>query len=363
MVKAKWWQAGCAAATVAILVTGCSSARGGGGASGIISASTMSAMNSLSFGPPEKATINVGAVPAMDSAGFFIALREGLFAKEGLKVNYTPETSSETAIGEQNAGKLDITAGNYVSYIQAAMNGTPLEVISEASVMKPGTQVLFSLPNSGITTLGQLQGHMVGVNAPKNIEYLLAASVLQGKGIGSGVSFPDKPIPLPRMGRLLRSREISAAVLPEPFAAEAEQQLGAVPLADLDQGVAQTFPIGAYVATRQWTRQNPNTLGRFLAALEAGQETAGSNRAAVESAFEGLNGPRDGQVSPQVASVMALDSYPLGLDPARAQRVSNLMYESGLEPGQKQPFDVQSMIMPSGTFDFTPFIASESSSS
>src|ERR1700759_980721 len=67
------------------------------------------------FGPPEKGTLNVGVVPAMDSAGFFIALHDGLFAKEGLKINYTPAVSSETAVAQQVAKKptLDISGGNY----------------------------------------------------------------------------------------------------------------------------------------------------------------------------------------------------------------------------------------------------------
>ncbi len=37
----------------------------------------------------------------MDSAGFFIALHDGLFAKEGLTVNYSPAVSSETAVAQQ----------------------------------------------------------------------------------------------------------------------------------------------------------------------------------------------------------------------------------------------------------------------
>src|ERR1700749_4076427 len=100
----KWLRAACAAAAVAAAATGCSS--GGSGAA-------------MSFGPPEKTPLNVSGVPAMDSAGFFVALHQGLFASEGLKINSTPATSSETAIGTQLQGKFDITGGNYVSYIQA----------------------------------------------------------------------------------------------------------------------------------------------------------------------------------------------------------------------------------------------------
>jgi NitT/TauT family transport system substrate-binding protein len=364
-VNAKWLRAGCAAAAVAMLAAGCASVGNGGGNTGsAANSSTLSAMDSMSFGPPEKTTLNVGVVPAMDSAGFFVALHEGLFSKEDLTVNYTPQASSETAISLQTSGKLDISGGNYVSYIEAAMKGAPLEVISEASIMQQGSQVIFTMPNSGIKTLSELRGHMIGINAPQNIDYLLTASVLQENGIkSSNVEFPSEAIPFPQMAQKLQSGDIGAAVLPEPFASEAEQQLGAVTLADLNQGATENFAIEGYVVTKAWAQQNPNTLHRFLAALEAGQEIADTNRAAVEEAFKGLDGPTNGQVSPNIASVMALNDYPIGLDPTRLQRVSNVMFQFGLEHGRSTPFNVNSMLMPPGKFNFTPFETSESSSS
>ena len=92
----KWFRAACAAAAVAAVAAGCSS--GSSGSSGA----------AMSFGAPEKTTLNVSVVPAMDSAGFFVALNQGLFAKEGLTINYTPATSSETAIGTQLQKKLSL---------------------------------------------------------------------------------------------------------------------------------------------------------------------------------------------------------------------------------------------------------------
>ena len=175
-MRVKGIRAACAVAAVAVAAAGCSS---GGGAA-------------TSSGPPEETTLNVSVVPAMDSAGFFIALHQGLFANEGLTINYTPATSSETAIGTQLQGKFDITGGNYVSYIQAvAEKHDPLEVVAEGSIMQQGAQVIFTLPSSRIKTLAGLQGHVLGVNAEKNIDYLLDVSVLTENGIKSGgVKFP-----------------------------------------------------------------------------------------------------------------------------------------------------------------------------
>jgi len=297
-------------------------------------------------------------VPAMDSAGFFIALHEGLFAKEGLTINYTPAVSSDTVIGSQLQGKLDITGGNYVSYIQAvAEKHDPLEVVAEGSIMQQGAQVIFTMPKSNIKTLKDLQGKVLGVNAPQNIDYLLDVSVLTENGISeNSVKFPAQPIPFPTMAGELSSGKIDAATMPEPFASIAEQQLGAVTLADLNQGATQEFPIEGYVVTKAWAQANPNTLKRFLAALEQGQKIADTNRAAVEQAFESIKGgPPDGRVPSNIAAVMALDTYPIGVDQARLQRVADVMHQFGLLPSR---FSVGSMVLPSSAFDFSAFSSS-----
>jgi NitT/TauT family transport system substrate-binding protein len=286
--------AGAAALTaVAALAAGCSSS----GSNSTASASLTSSLPT-NFGAPEKTTLNVGVVPAMDSAGFFVALHDGLFAKEGLTINYSPAVSSETAVTQQLDGKLDISAGNYVSYInEAALDHAPIEVVAEGSVMQQGAQTIFTMPSSKITTLAGLKGKLVGVNAPGNIDYLLGVSVLQENGVSpTSVDFSKDPIAFPLMGGELKSGKIAAAIMPEPFASLAEEQEGAVPLADLNQGATTDFPIEGYVVTKQWAAQNPNTLKRFLAALEVGQEISDTDRGAVETAFEALNGATNGQV-------------------------------------------------------------------
>ena len=362
--KGKWGHAATAVAltAVAALAAGCS-ASGGSGAGAI------AGRVPTNYGPAEQTTLNVGVVPAMDSAGFFVALNEGLFTKEGLKINYTPATSSETAIQQQVKGQLQITAGNYVSYVQYAADPThasnPLWVISEGSVMQQGAQVIFTMPKSHISTLSQLKGKLVGVNAPDNIDYLLDVSVLKENGIDTNdVNFPtatdksfaatDGAIPFPEMAGDLAAGKIAAATMPEPFASIAEQQYGAVPLADLNQGATTDFPIEGYVVTKAWAEANPNTLQRFLAALSDGQEIADTNRAAVENAFESLKLPQDGNVPSTIAAVMALDTYPIGIDVTRLQRVADVMYQFNL---LSSAYNVNNMIMPSQDFNFSPFSA------
>jgi NitT/TauT family transport system substrate-binding protein len=362
--KGKWRHAATAVAltAVAALAAGCSSGSGS-------SVNSIASSLPTNYGPAEQTTLNVGVVPAMDSAGFFVALNEGLFTREGLKINYSPATSSETAIQQQVSGHLQVTAGNYVSYVSYAAKPVnaknPLEIVSEGSVMQEGAQTLFVMPKSHITELSELKGKLIGVNAPENIDYLLGVSVLKENGINpSDVKFPtatDKDfattagaIPFPEMGADLSSGELSAAIMPEPFASLAEQQFGAVPLADLNQGATSDFPIEGYVVTKAWAEQNPNTLQRFLAALSAGQEIADTDRGAVETAFESLKGAQNGNVPSTIAAVMALDTYPIGIDQKRLQRVADVMYQFGLLTSN---YNVGNMLMPASAFNFSPFSA------
>jgi NitT/TauT family transport system substrate-binding protein len=281
----------------------------------------------------EKPDLTVAVVPALDSAGFFIALYEGLFAKQGLHVTFVPAVSSDTVIAAQVKGEYDITGGNYVSYVQWQEQGKAnLDIFAEGSIMEPGDQAIYTMPDSPIKTLADLKGKTVAINAPDNILYLLTASVLSEHGIlPSSVHFVTK-YSFPQMPAALAAGQIDAAVLPEPFASDAEQADGAVPLVDLDQGATTSFPIEGYVVTKAWAAKYPRTLAAFYRALEEGQEIADTNRAAVEQAFEDLPmKPVPIGVSKNTAAVMALDEYPFStgpvgsVDPVRLQRVVDVM--------------------------------------
>ena len=296
----------------------------------------------------EKTDLNVAVVPALDSAGFFVALYGGLFKAEGLNVHFSPATSSETVIADQAKGKYDITLGNYVSYIQAQQrHEADLYIFAEASVMGPATQGMYTMPDSKVTDVPDLKGKTVAINAPKNILYLLAASVLAEHGVDpSQVNFAN--IPFPEMTAELQSGAVSAALLPEPFASGAEQQQGVVPLVDLNQGATTAFPIAGYVATKQWARKYPHTLAAFYKAVEEGQQIADTNRADVEQAMMDIPAPFG--VSRQAAAVLALDSYPVShgpvgsVDKIRLERVVNVMRQFINFPA----FNIDTMLMDSG---------------
>jgi NitT/TauT family transport system substrate-binding protein len=296
----------------------------------------------------EKTVLNVAVDPGVDSAGFFIALDNGLFKAQGLAVNFLAAASSQAAIAGQVKGTYDITGGNYVSYIQAQQQDeADLDIFAEGSVVGAGSQGIYTMSGSPVTTLADLKGRTIAVSAPDNILYLLTASVLTEHGI-SPRSVHFASIPFSEMPAELQSRAVSAAVLQEPFASDDEEALGDVSLADLDQGATTNFPAEGYAVTKQWAAKYPHTLAAFYTALEAGQQIADASRSSVEQAMENMPAPYG--VSAQAAAIMALDSYPVSngpvgsVDETRLQRVADVMTQFLGSP----KFDIGTMLMRSG---------------
>jgi len=141
------------AVAVTLLATGCSSGGSGGGAPRF---------------KPEKTNIVVNAFPAIDSAGLYIAQDEGLFAAQGLHVTIvpvkTPPPSTQDLVNGQMHGQYDITAGDYVTYIQDQLGiGAPkadLRIIAESSFLQPNVLTVLVKGGSGISRVSQLKGRL-----------------------------------------------------------------------------------------------------------------------------------------------------------------------------------------------------------
>jgi NitT/TauT family transport system substrate-binding protein len=333
----------CLAATIPVaILAGCSGGSSSGGGA-----------------PLETSTIVIDAVPTADAAGLYIAQDDGLFTKQGLTVKIVPINGGEYGMGDLQTGKADLIEGNYVSFILAQVAGKfaapdptnptgPLQpvkpidmrIIADSSQMQPGNQALYVLPGSGYKTVADLaKDHAkIGINSPNNIAQVLLGSLFAADGVSlRSIKQVVQPA-FPLMPAYLAEHKIGAAWLPEPFGTEAQEEYGAVQLADLDQGSLQNFPIGTIVGTAQWVKSNPNTIAAFLRAYNAGQQIADTDRSAVEKALVLNTG-----VSQLVAANMTLDSYPLAMDVPVMQRVPDAMYQFGV---LTQHYDITDMIQP-----------------
>jgi NitT/TauT family transport system substrate-binding protein len=315
------------AVAIAMLAAGCSSGSSAGAAKL----------------PLEKTSIVVDAFPAIDSAGLYIAQMDGLFAAQGLHVKIVPvgkiPPSTQDLIDGQLNDAYDITAGDYVTYIDNEVAGTArLRIIAEASFLQPNVLALLVKGGSAISTISQLKGRTVSVNAQNDIGTLLVDSLLVEHGITPNQVKFNNDVAFPAVGNALSANTVSASFSPEPFVSLDEQGAGLEELADLDQGSTQDFPIQGYAVTQAWAKKYPNTLKAFTTALAQGQEIADINRAAVEKAVETYLG-----ISHTAAALISLPSFPVGVDAARLQRVVNAMLRFNLLPQSDRLFKITTM--------------------
>jgi ABC-type nitrate/sulfonate/bicarbonate transport system substrate-binding protein len=147
---------------------------------------------------------------------FYFGKDKGFFSEEGIETQLVA-MAPPTAIAALVAGELDFstTLGAATS---AIMRGHPLKRVFY--VQHAPTFALTALPE--IKTIRELNGKVIGVNAPTDAMGISAKMILKGNGIDpSHVTFLSTQV-TENAYRALTSKKIAATLLPPPYAEEAE---------------------------------------------------------------------------------------------------------------------------------------------
>jgi NitT/TauT family transport system substrate-binding protein len=263
---------------------------------------------SAATAPLEQHTITVDSVPAAEEDGLYVAQAQGFFAQQGLTVKIDTVTGGEAAIPGLQAGRAQLVAGNYVSFILAQMTGhfarkpVSMRIIAAGSEMTPGTEDLYVMPHSKYQTVAELaKAHArIGLNTGNDIGDVMVGALLAQAGY-----------------HLSSIRQVTPA--------------GGFP------ALEKMLPAGQVAVGAD----APEYGDRLPAALNAGQQLADTDRSAVETAMEKYM-----DISPLVADTMAIDTYPLEIDVPQLQRVADSMFEFGLTPNARAPYQISNMIQP-----------------
>lgn len=280
---------------------------------------------------PEQASITVGVLPIVDVAPVYLAIDRGLFAAEGLDVSVELVQGGAAAIPALVSGDLDLSYGNWVSFLLANQQGIELRAVAAGVSATPGFTEFLALPASGLE--GQpddMAGTTVALNTLNNIGELALRSLLEEYGLGVDdvqlleVAFPD-------MGATLKRGDVDVIWASEPVPTIAKDDLGAVVVADSFSGEMSGFPVAGYQATARFVADNPRTVAAFRRGLAAAIDLAESDPAALLAVIPGYtNLPAD------VAGRLALPRYESVIDSATLERVLERlrrfeMIEEGLD--------------------------------
>jgi NitT/TauT family transport system substrate-binding protein len=270
---------------------------------------------------PEIPEIRLGVLKVTDTAPLFVAEREGIFAKYGLRPKFvTMELTGDQRPDLEN-GQADVTFDSWVTIFLNMADGADWVVLGEAYQAAPRTTGLVTaVSEDQLKNVTSLRGKRIGVNNLRGLGVLLTNSVLGANGLNSNdVRYVE--MPFDALGAAVRGGQVDSAWMVEPYLTRSQLDNGCVLFADTAVGPTADFPQSGYACARSFAQKNPKTVRAFQAALAEAQQRA-LDRASIEAVL-----PEYISVSRNVAQLMNLGAFPSTTLAIRPQRVADLMLE------------------------------------
>ena len=221
--------------------------------------------------------VRMGDLPAITNAGLYIAIEKGYFQARGIVVETERFASAGKMVAPLATGQLDVAVGApSAGLYNAIAGGMDFRVVADKGQLRPGGSfvpviVRKDLVDSGrVKSVKDLKGLRVA-NGAKGIalDYLLAKMLEQG-GLGFDavevvyLSYPDGI-------KALASKAVDAAIAPEPWGVQAEQQKAGVRLFLTEQTPAvATFQVGVIMYAGKFIKERPKVARDFLQAYVQG---------------------------------------------------------------------------------------------
>jgi NitT/TauT family transport system substrate-binding protein len=216
--------------------------------------------------PQEQVTLRMGLLPIVDGLPMYVAQAQGMFAKEGVQVEFVPVASAAERDQLMQAGQIDGMINDLVSTMFYNQNGKQIVVVRFSRVATPEFPQyrLLAGKDSGIRDVAGLKNVPIGISEGTVIAYT-TDRLLEAEGVS-----PDdiQTIAVPKIPdrlALLESGELKAANLPDPLASLAILSGATVILDDTAHPEYGNSLISFRAAV---VEEHPQAIRAFLKALE-----------------------------------------------------------------------------------------------
>jgi NitT/TauT family transport system substrate-binding protein len=282
--------------------------------------SSSSSPQSQGAGQPAK--IKIAVLPTMDVVPLYLAINSGYFKQENLEVEPVIAASGADCVAKLVSGEVQVAFSSWTPFFVAkAKNAADIKLVADATAAAPGYAVVAVAQNSPIASIKDLAGKRVAITARFTISHLLVQAQLKNAGMDpNGVQFVE--MAFPQMSQALNAGQLDAAFLVEPFLRQAVKTINARPLFDTLTGPTADLPLTGYGSTASYVDGNRPVIEAFQRALKKATDDAGRDRSKVEPVLQQV-----GKVDADIAHTTALVEFVSSLDPAKIQRVLDLMVE------------------------------------
>jgi NitT/TauT family transport system substrate-binding protein len=217
-------------------------------------------------GPKETSKIRIAALPIIDALPFYVAQKQGLYAKYNIQVEFVPVGSAAERDQLIAAGEADGMINDLVSVALYNKQDIRIQTVRFARVASSDTAMYRILANkdNGLLYSGDLKGVPIGMSQGTVIDYV-TSRLLEREGLK-----PEeiKSVAVPKINdrmALLASGELEVATLPEPFGTMAMEQ-GAMLI--VDDSKYPEYGNSVISFRKAYIDENPDAVRGFLAAFD-----------------------------------------------------------------------------------------------
>jgi NitT/TauT family transport system substrate-binding protein len=286
-----------------------------------------------SSGPVE---VRVSYVPATTVLPLHVAKAQGYFEAQGLDVTLK-EASNISDIPATLGRQFDIALGTATDLIKAG--GAGVDVVQMAGNTidtkdNPFVQLMVR-KDSGIKTVADLEGKKVGTPTLGGVIH--AAVLYSAKQAGAqpgeiqGVEAPSPTLP-----DQLKAGRVDAVEALEPFATTLKKN-GAVSLGDPFAAIGQPLATNFWIANGDWARENPETVRKYVAALEQAVAYIESNPQPARKILQGYT-----KMPPKISQIVPLPTWDFSIRTADLAKWVTVLKDVG---GLKRDVDPQTLVL------------------
>ncbi len=193
-----------------------------------------------SEGHDEALTLTLGAMPSMDYLPFVVAQKTGIYDSLGLKLNIVKFYSPNERDAAFHSGNVEGTVIDYTGAAMQQAGGIDLQLVMR---LDGYFRLIVSKDFAGDNLLA-LRGKTLGISRNTVIEYT-TDRILEAAGMKEADITKTEVNKVPLRLEMLRSGQIDAAVLPDPFIT--------IAMADGMNTLVSTQELGIYVTGAAFT--------------------------------------------------------------------------------------------------------------
>jgi NitT/TauT family transport system substrate-binding protein len=236
--------------------------------------------------------VKVGYISNSDLLPTFIAKDKGIFDKLGINVTLTRIAIISNMPAALISGSINIGMSTGPGFLQATEGGLDLVIPGGIARNTPGNSSasLVAGKDSGITRPSDMKGKKLGVPGIGSMFDLLTRKWLVNNNVKPS-DVISVEAPFPQMADLIRTKQIDAVLVIEPFRSRIVEE-GGVRIVDFMDQVRRDVIMAFWISERTWASRNAQALVAFRQGVQEGLKFITDNpqeARAIEAKYLGAN--------------------------------------------------------------------------